>query len=236
MRKAFSGHHKIRVVSVSPWVYERSTSSPILKELPQSVIFNGVNGQVFTHMPATEARSKLGLSGSEKIILHVTAHFSSEQTDLKNGRQLIALAKRFEGENVRFLVVGKYDPAVQVPSNVILMGAIHDQTLLAQNYAAADLVVVVSKRETFGMTVAEAMCCGTPVVGVSSGGSDSIALSQYAQFFPLGEVDAMEAAIREKWMDFKTEIMAQEISMEALRVFSADIMSKQYCDLYGEMI
>lgn len=41
----------------------------------------------------------------------------------------------------------------------------HDKNELADFYRKADVALTLSQRETYGMTVAEALLCGTPVVG-----------------------------------------------------------------------
>jgi len=117
-----------------------------------------------------------------------------------------------------------------------MMGEIRDPQILALHYCAADLCLVVSKRETFGMTVAEALCCGTPVIGFASGGSESIALPEYTQFVPFGDVDALEKELTDKWILFKSGNDPKEISEKASDCYAANIMAGKYCDLYEEML
>jgi D-inositol-3-phosphate glycosyltransferase len=52
---------------------------------------------------------------------------------------------------------------------VTFLGA-KDQDTLADYYSAADMVVVPSHYESFGMVALEAMACGTPVIGSDVGG------------------------------------------------------------------
>lgn len=97
-------------------------------------------------------------------------------------------------------------------------------------------MVLTSKRETFGMAVAEALSCGTPVVGFESGGSESIAMKEYSQFVPFGAIDALENAAKKKWLDFKTETVSVKIAQEAREIYAAENMAASYCDVYEKMV
>jgi len=236
MKKVFQGHKKLHIVSVSPWVYARSKQSPILREFPQRIVLNGANTEYFQYTGMSTARSRLGLNESGKIVLHVTANFSDAEADIKGGRYLLELARRLRYKNIRFIVIGRHGALYDIPENVTMMGEIRDPQILALHYCAADLCLVVSKRETFGMTVAEALCCGTPVIGFASGGSESIALPEYTQFVPFGDVDALEKELTDKWILFKSGNDPKEISEKASDCYAANIMAGKYCDLYEEML
>lgn len=234
MQKSFCGHKKVCVVSVSPWVYERSLQSPILAGLPQRIILNGINTNVFRYLDMCSARENLGLPQSERIVVHVTANFSNLPTDAKGGWYLLDLAKQLHGTGIRFLVIGQHGHIENLPGNVTLLGKIQDAQVLAQYYAAADLCIAVSKRETFGMTVAEALCCGTPVVGFMSGGSESIALPEYTQFVPFGDGNALKKAVCD-WLPFKHESNPEKLAGIAAQVYSEQNMARQYCELYEQI-
>lgn len=229
MQKAFSGFTKAVMVSVSPWVGSRASVSPITRELDNRVVLNGVNLQVF-HLRA-EAREKLGLPGDRKIVFHPTAHFSDSPNDRKGGKFLLDLAKKLP--EVRFYVAGQYAQGMQVPENMTLLGRLSDQNLLADYYAAADLTVITSRKETFNMPVAESLCCGTPVVGFFAGGPESIAIPEYARFCEFGDVDALEqnvsAMLNATWDK-------HEIAQKGEGKYGLGCMAQGYVDIYTEVL
>lgn len=53
-------------------------------------------------------------------------------------------------------------------------GQLADRPLLAANLAAADVVLAPCLVETFGLSVLEALACGTPVVAASGGASGEL--------------------------------------------------------------
>lgn len=62
-------------------------------------------------------------------------------------------------------------------------------------YSGADFYVAPGPGETFGLSIAEALACGLPIVAVASGAApDRIAGSGCGKLYPPGDVDACAAA------------------------------------------
>ena len=226
MKRSFENFNTSIVANVSPWSYSRSSESKILGDLENTTVMNGVDTSVFTYRKRTS-------SEPEKIIFHATSHFSDDPKDIKGGKYLIELAKRFEGQNVKFLVAGKCEGSISVPPNMILLGHISDQTQLARLYSDADLVVLTSKKETYSMITAESLCCGTPVVGFRAGGPEQIAIPEYSEFVEYGDMDALYAAVM-RFLDsgFKKD----EISEAARKKYSNEKMADDYLKVYEKCI
>lgn len=228
MYNSIQGIDNISVVSVSPWVLNRSSISPIMQGIHQSEILNGVNTNVFNI-----GKRKFV---SKNILLFVTANFNVNDYSEKGGGFIIDLAQKMQLEKVRIIVVGKIQGDVAVPENVELIGRIDNQSRLADFYRMASLTVVTSKRETFSMPVAESLCCGTPVVGFEAGGPESIADLRYSEFVEYGDLDKLERIITDKWLKYKTAENNSVISHGSIKKYNSDRMVREYITAYEELI
>ena len=228
MQNCIQGASNIRVVSVSPWVLKRSSLSPIMKGIKQRVILNGVNTEIYNNGN--------GSFSSNRILLFVTANFSANDYSEKGGGYIVDLARRFQTENVKIVVVGKIQNSENLPDNIELIGRTENQYKLADYYRSANLTIVVSKRETFSMPVAESLCCGTPVVGFKAGGPESIANLKYSEFVNYGDLEGLERIIKQKWLNYKTQEVSEIISAESIRDYSSERMAKEYISVYEELI
>lgn len=70
---------------------------------------------------------------------------------------------------------------------------------LAERYAAADLLVLPSRGETFGMVVVEALARGIPVVASDVGGVPEALGDGGGMLVPVGDLDAWAEALR-RWL------------------------------------
>ena len=233
MQATFSNMENTVMVSVSPWVGQRADRSPVVRNIPKTVIKNGVNTDMFTYRDAAALREKYNISPETKIIVHTTANFSNSPKDRKGGRYLLELAKRFLGQDVLFVVAGKYTLGLEVPENMKLLGLVSDQKVLAEYYAMADITVVTGERETFNMPVAESLCCGTPVAGFFAGGPESIAIARYSRFVEHANVDALQAQVCAL---LEQNFSKEEIAAEAKKVYAAEVMAKEYMDIYNSLL
>lgn len=232
MRKSLSAFKKIEVVSVSPWVRNRSNSSGIMQGISQSTILNGIDTSVFCKRTIRQEVYDLNKT-TKKVILFVTASFTDDKTDPKGGYKVIELAEKIAAYAI-IIVVGKSNVSRKLPQNMVLTGRIKEQVMLAELYCFADLTIVASRRETFSMPVAESMCCGTPVVGMQAGGPESVALKEYSEFVPYGDNEEFYKATI-KWLSFDKKSYSNEISYVAKRVYSSQNMVEKYYQIYEKI-
>ena len=233
MKETWQDAENTVMVSVSPWVGGRAIQSPLVSNLPQQVIFNGVNTEIFTCYETAALRKEMNIGESTKVIFHPTANFSADPADRKGGKYILELAKQFENENAVFLVAGKYSQDLKVPQNVMLLGRIADQKLLAQYYAMADVTVIASSRETFSMPVAESLCCGTPVVGFFAGGPESIAIEQFSRFSEYADVLSLAENLRQM---LNKSADKEELSACAKEKYAASRMAQEYIQIYEQLL
>lgn len=228
MRNAFEGFNNIIVVSVSPWLMDRAKQSIILSNKRHYTVLNGIDTvEVFHPGNCTSLRKKLGLK-NEKIILHVTANFTS---DFKGGKYVIELAKRLNDNNIKIIVIGNNEEISNLPSNIIDIGRIENQKELAAYYSMADLTVITSKIETFSMVCAESLACGTPVVGFKAGAPEQISLTAYSEFVENGDIDSLERIVN-KWVN-KKKSMQDDIVFTSKDTYSKEKMSDDYINIYN---
>ena len=141
------------------------------------VIPPGVDLELFQPMEKADARQLLGLR-EEKVILYVGRVESLKGLNIL----LQAVAILDDAANTRLLIVGgssENDRELQrlgtmaqrlgIEDSVTFTGSLR-QTELPTYYGAADVFVLPSYYESFGLVALEAMACGTPVVASRVGG------------------------------------------------------------------
>lgn len=157
------------MVANSHWLADIAEQSPIAKACGGvRVIPPGIDTAVFRPQDKNLCRKQLGLPADAFVV--VTGSASLKDTN-KNVPWLFEQLSRLRDLG-RVLVVGFGEGAVAVPDrlNVRFVGGIRDRENLARLLAAADAFVSASLMETYGLTLVEAMACGTPVVAFRVGG------------------------------------------------------------------
>lgn len=218
------------LTAVSPWLKSRAEQSPFLNRFEIYTVLNGLDTNVFNpNNDDNVIREKLGIKASEKMIFHATASFNPYEDNLKGGKYIIELAKKLKDERVKIVVAANYGNVSDLPENIVYVGRISSQDELKQYYSAADLTVVVSKRETFSMVTAESLCCATPVVGYFAGGPESVAIDQYCEFCEYANSDELLKLIK-KWINKKNELNWDIKQIQDK--YSKESMTKAYMNVY----
>ena len=234
MRKAFAGFEKdLTVVSVSPWLRDRAMSSPVLRDMHHEVIYNGLDTDIFHPWEGEELRQRHQI-GNRQVIFHATPCLSDDPAHIKGGKFVLELARRMKDLPAVFVVAGKHRISGPVPENMILLGNLADQELLAQYYAIADATVLTSKKETFSMVCAESLSCGTPVFGFKAGAPEMISLKEYSAFVDNGDVLALQKLLTDYLSGVPFD--RKKVADRAKVVYSREAMQEQYISLYRRII
>jgi D-inositol-3-phosphate glycosyltransferase len=85
--------------------------------------------------------------------------------------------------------------------------------LLSSWYRAADVVLVPSRSESFGLVALEAAACGTPVVAAGVGGLRTLVDHGFTGFLVEGRDPAVYAAYANEILD--NELLALEMSVRS---------------------
>jgi len=229
MRQAFEGFEHLRITSVSPWLKERAEQSPILKNFLNTVIYNGINTNIFHPYDVTELYKQLNIKQNTKVLFYVVPYFNANVDSFKGGNYIIEIAKNF-GEKIQILVAGRYDKNYNYPKNIKMLGYIDDQQLLAEYYSLADATILLSKKETFSMPCVESLCCGTPVIGFKAGAPEQISLPKYSKFCEYGDIDKLFNIIKYTFSNNYDHI---NIVSEAKQMYSLSTMIDKFISLYS---
>ena len=142
------------------------------------IVAPGVDHALFHPRGRRESKRRLGYDGVQLVL------FAGRIQPLKGGELAVRAFAELQRTDAKLLMVG--DPSgasgpaelerlrslaqeLGIAQQVVFVGSVpHDE--LAHYYRAADVCVVPSHSESFGLVALEASSCGTPVVAASVGG------------------------------------------------------------------
>lgn len=156
-KSAFTGVKQMELKVVSHWL-ENLVKQSFLKEYKITVEHNKVNKGTFYKIES-DIREKYNLV-RKKVILGV----ATDWTEYKGLSDYYYLSNKLS-DDYKIVLIGLTEKQIdKLPDNVLGVKRTNSAKELAQWYSSAFLNVVASKEETFGMTILEALHCGTKSV------------------------------------------------------------------------
>ncbi len=217
------------------------------------IVPGGVDSTIFRPFPTDAARTLLGLPAG-KLVLFVGRIQQLKGIDLLL-RAFAQLCDRWqEGDAPRLMVVGGHNPtdetdpeAVEmerlrilasdlgVRDRVTFQGAV-PHSMLPMYYSAADVVVVPSLYESFGLVALEAMACGAPVVASRVGGLQWTVQDGRSGFLVRRrDPEQFAAAMRAVLQDEHLRASLSRGAVEVAQGFSWSSAADRTLQLYGEL-
>lgn len=121
-------------------------------------------------------------------------------------------------------------------AHVHVAGWVGERTLMARMIASADGLLHGSSAETYGFAVAEALCCGTPVIVPDTGGAADLAGPGYAATYPPGDAEAAAAAIVSLLTRDRRALSAAALAAASDRIGDIEAHFEKLFALYAEAV
>ena len=241
-----------RIVATSPQEQE------VLRRLVSQqghieVIPCGTDIQNFHAIPKPEARKELGFQADEQIVLYVGrfdqrkgietlvrafAHIKNTAADISKLRLVIVGGSEpGQSDDIERVRIGNIVETLGLTENTVFAGRIgHDR--LPLYYTAADVCVIPSHYEPFGLVAIEAMACGTPVVASDVGGLKfTVVPEETGLLVPPQNVEAFADAIERVLNDdLWARKLRKRASERVQQNFSWSGVAAQLSDLYRRLL
>ncbi|NWJ51802.1 MAG: glycosyltransferase [Bacteroidetes bacterium] len=219
---------RIKWIAISSWMADLASKSNLLKDATINIIYSGIDSKIFAPKNKDSARKDLMLPLNKRIILLGADNLLSPFKGIQFSLDALRL---IDSEYIIVTFGNGQIPKEQLSQTVIHMGYISDHQKLASLYSAADLFLATSVAEAFGMTVAEAQCCGTPVIAFDTlGPKDIIEHKTTGYLAEMGSITDLAIGIN---FCLTSKLNSDRIRERAIELFSIDNCAKKYIELYS---
>jgi glycosyltransferase involved in cell wall biosynthesis len=238
-KRRLYGRAPFTVVAPSSWIEGVARRSPLLAHADIRRIPNGLDLGVFRPFDRDTAREILAIPRDKKAILFAP-HIANDNR--RKGGDLLETALRLLGPrgDVILLVagVGAEQWFGRVPQQVIALGYLRDDRMIALANAAADVVVVPSAVENLPNGVVEAFAGARPVVAFDAGGvKDAVRSGENGILVPAADTLAFANAIDRMLGDDELRRNCGAAALDcAQREYSADLEVSRFEKLYFELV
>lgn len=170
-----------------------------------------------------EYRNKLGL-GADDFVLYTLTRIAGTETYKGYDKVMEAMAKlKSEGMlKIRYVLAGKYDEQEKkrieqqvqhfnLGDDVQLTGFL-DEADLVPFYQMADMYIMPSKKEGFGIVFIEALVCGLPAIGGNADGTvDALQNGETGQLVNPDSVQEIAHAIKQSYEQHARQNMEERM-------------------------
>lgn len=187
-KQLFTAMEKMRITTVSSWL-KGVVEQSYLYKFPVDVVPNGIDTSKFVYTDG-DIRERYGI-GNKKLVLAIASGFEER----KGIYDFVKLSKMLQKEYQLLLVGTNDNDKKALPDNVIAVTRANGAAELAAFYSAADVLVSLSYEETFGLTIIEAMSCGTPAIVYDNTAQPELITPETGLVVANGDVEGAKKAI-----------------------------------------
>lgn len=216
---------RLAVVGVSDWITGEAKKSYLSSAKILKTVYNGIDLQIFCQH-SSSIKERFALS-AKKLILGVAAFWNPD----KGHDDFCRLAELLDDDYV-ILLVGQ-PPVSKRSEKILYIGAVSRPDELAHFYNAADIFVSLSREESFGKVIAEALACGTPVAAYDATAIGELVPSGCGALAAPGDVGEIVRIIQAVTSHEKESFSQNCVDFS--RQFDRNLCGKKYLDIYQQL-
>jgi len=234
----FSIERSDRITSVSQWLKAETIRAFGCGNSRVDVIPNFVDPEEFSRSRYTNGlRGELG--GDKKILMHI-----SNMRAVKRLTDVVRIFAKVREQVPSVLVLVGDGPDRRVAEELARdLGVLGDMRCLgkiddvAPLLAAADIYLLPSESESFGLSALEALASGVPVVASNNGGLPEVVQDGVTgALLPVGDVDGMAAAVVRLLAPDRWRVASAAAAKDARARFATADVVVRYEALYAEAL
>lgn len=230
-----------QIISPSKWMTECIKKSYLMKNWPVETIPHSIDINEWKPLPKTLSRKELNLP--ENSILVMFGAIGGTNDNRKGFQILQSVLKNLNNfsnaENINLVIFGgkDYRDYSELNFKIHKFNLISNDKILKKLYSAADVMIVPSKLETFGLTALESMSCGTPVVAFENTGLSDIIEHKKTGYLAkyLDEKDLLSGI---NWIlnNPLKEIIRENSRKRVEKFFSDEVILDRYHKTYNNLL
>lgn len=203
------------------------------------LIPNGYDPEVFYPEVVDKEKflKQFGITKPYKNIISFAGKFTKE----KGIDTLLKAAKLYENDDTLTILAGDgelFNEMIDLKNKLGIKNVIfiknQPHNILRQLYNVANISIVPSRKEAFGLVVIEALACKTPVIGTNTGGIKDIINEQVGRLIEID--DYIRLADNVKYLLNNEPFDYDYIARYAKEKYSQDQFTTKLIDLYNEVI
>lgn len=229
-------HSKIDIIVASKWMLNLVKSSPLMSKLKVHLIPFGLDLKTFRPLNSQLSKKKLGISPDSFVIAFraINVEFKGLNFIKKVLRQLNSKRKicllTFNDKGLMDKFKDKYQ--------IVDLGWIDDEKYLVTAYNAADVFLMPSLAEAFGMMAIEAMACGKPILTFKGTSLEEVIHAPEGGIaVPMGDTNGLKIEIERL---LKRPILVRQMGTKArklaIKYYDEKTYLKRLMSLYKEVI
>lgn len=224
-KKIFQGWDDLHIIAVSNWVKSKAEQS-YFSDKNITPIYNGIDLNTFREKPVDRAEWMNG----KFVMLSVSMGWNRK----KGFDDFMELSQKLKKDEI-LVLIGVTDKQIEMlPDNIIGIKRTANADELCDYYNMADVYVSASIEETMGLTVVEAMACGTPAVVYNKTALPELICDGCGFVCEYG-VDHLYEGIQKARQQRKTNFSDNCIRFVSEN-FNKHNQYEKYCELYKEII
>ena len=206
---------------------------------PIDLTYNFVDKRVYYPREVASLRADYA-APHEKILMHI----SNFRPVKRVGDVVDIFEKVSKRIPSKLLLVGEGPEQSKIQCRIRSMGLedrVHflgKQEDVAQIISLADVLLLPSEKESFGLVALEAMACGVPTVGSNAGGIPELVTHGVTGYLSdIGDVDSMAANAEQLLLDEALHARFKEACIKRARnEFCNDVITTQYEEIYYRVL
>ncbi|SDX72339.1 N-acetyl-alpha-D-glucosaminyl L-malate synthase BshA [Salimicrobium album] len=209
-------------------------------EKDMHVVHNFVDEREYQHVDSRNLKQQFNIGEDEKVVIHV-----SNFRKVKRVEDVVRSFHLIQQEVTAKLVLVGDGPEFNKVYNLVEQLGIEEKVLFVgkqervqELLSIADVKLLLSEKESFGLVLLEAMACGVPCIGTNIGGIPEVIDDGVDGY--IVEVQDIEQVKEKALRILKDAQLSRSFSENAVRAvsekFSAEKIVKQYEKLYEQVL